>query len=153
MSNEQASAVKTLLITGADGFIGRRMMAAVRARGWRAIGLDRAPPSGAKAECGRLNAEYGRQSPVIAPSAPAGAKAEGSVQNEEGGVAAFARTSEGPAAEPLRVPATTDRPCSSTAFCVLHSAFSLLPSLSVVGRPALKGRATSSISVVDRPHP
>lgn len=34
----------TVLVTGADGFIGRRMLAVVRARGTRTIGLDRVAP-------------------------------------------------------------------------------------------------------------
>lgn len=34
----------TVLVTGAAGFIGRRMLSAIRARGYRAIGLDRSLP-------------------------------------------------------------------------------------------------------------
>ena len=33
--------MKTILVTGAAGFIGRRMMAAAQAAGWHVIGLDR----------------------------------------------------------------------------------------------------------------
>jgi nucleoside-diphosphate-sugar epimerase len=42
--------VKTLLITGAAGFIGRRMTAAAQAAGWNVIGLDREVLRAAKPE-------------------------------------------------------------------------------------------------------
>jgi nucleoside-diphosphate-sugar epimerase len=49
--------MKTILITGAAGFIGRRMTLAAQAAGWRVIGLDRTEGGGA--DGGRQTAEGG----------------------------------------------------------------------------------------------
>ena len=49
--------MRTILVTGAAGFIGRRMTAAAQAAGWHVIGLDRAAPSAA--DCGTRIADCG----------------------------------------------------------------------------------------------
>lgn len=71
--------MKTVLVTGADGFIGRRMTVAAQAAGWKVIGLDRAAKP---CEDGRQRTDDGGQradhlSPL--PTAKAGEAGRGPV--------------------------------------------------------------------------